>query len=67
MQQNEESSGVSSRDYILAVCIIIEAIALYFLLVNKASFIGLLIPIAVSIASVVIASMAFRDFFRQHK
>ena len=65
--QNPESSNVSSWDYILAVAIIFEAIALYFLLVNKASFIGLLIPIVVSIASVTIASLAFRDFFRQHK
>lgn len=68
MQENKEStSAASSMDYLIALAIVFEAVCLYFLLVNQASFIGTLIPILVSIASLTITSLAVRDFFRQHK
>lgn len=68
MQDKQSTStGVSSKDYIIAAAIVVEAFCLYFLLVTRASFIGTLIPIVVSIAAVTITSLAVRDFFRQHK
>lgn len=68
MQENKENTpGVSSMDYLIALAIVVEAVCLYFLLVSQMSFIGILIPILVSIASLTITSLAVRDFFRQHK
>lgn len=66
-EKTQETTGLASTDYFLAAAIVVEAICLYFLLVSQAGFIGILIPIAVSIASLTITSLAVRDFFRQHK
>ncbi|MDL2272848.1 hypothetical protein LJC23_07460 [Desulfovibrio sp. OttesenSCG-928-I05] len=65
--QEEQKNVINQTDIILAVCIVLEAIALYFMMTAKITFLGTLLPIVVSIFSVTITFLACRDFFRQHK
>jgi len=67
MQNQQQSTGPANTDYLIAACIVLEAFIFYCCLVYKISLLGVLLPIAVSIASVTIATLSVRDFFRTHQ
>ena len=64
--QQDQQNGVNKVDLMLALAIIFEAAFMCFCLIYQVSFLGTLLPIVVSIASVTITFLACRDFFRQH-
>ncbi len=66
-KNSDETSGISSKDYLIALGIVLECLTIYLFLVNKVSIIGVLLPLIVAGVAVTITGLALRDFFRQHK
>ncbi len=66
-KNSDETTGISSKDYLIALGIVLECLTIYLFLVNKVSIIGVLLPLIVAGVAVTITGLALRDFFRQHK
>jgi len=77
MQENTTAPGnaaatagdvkVTAIDFLIAACVILEVVFLYVSLITRQTYLGYLLPIAVTMTSVTITALALKDTFRPKK